>query len=165
MTERLPKRDHLEIKLSLILLGVIVAIGSVAGVLTKYWDSLPVPPQSHEIQFIGEKSMDFDRWSAVLMRVDFDKMKSQDKMPITHVTFYASDASTDEVVLFYRQAMDTPWYVVGDKDVKGRHVIIYREMITGDMRIITIEKRLTRDAENHVAIGTGSIIGTAELNN
>lgn len=145
--------------------GFIVVFGSISAVLTKYWDTLPKPPQSHEIQFTGEKSMDFDHWSAVLMRADFDRMKSQDKIPIAHMRFYASDVNPNEVAAFYSKAMDTPWSVAGDKNEKRRHVIIYRKMITGEMKIIAIEQRLVRDAENHVVVGSGSIIGTAEVNN
>ena len=85
-------------KRGLIALGVIVVFGSISAVLTKHWDTLPAPPQSHEIQ-LTEKSMDIDRWSAVLMRADLDKMKSQDKIPITHVTFYTSDANPNEVAV------------------------------------------------------------------
>jgi hypothetical protein len=148
----------------LIALAFIVIVGSVGSVLQKQWDTLPAPPQSHLIQFTKPDPMDLDHWSAVLLQANFDKMKSQEKLPVTNVAMYVSDASPDDVRQFYRNAMDTPWMVNKDEDVKGRRIIIYRKMITGELRIIAIEKRLVRDAPNHVSDGSGSIVATAELN-
>ncbi len=157
-------QDRRTMRNGLIALAVIVVVGSVGSVLQKQWDTLPVPPQSHPIQFTKSDKMDLDHWSAVMLQANFDKMKSQEKLPITNIAMYASDASPDDVREFYRTAMDTPWSVNKDEDVKGRRIIIYRKMITGEMRIITIEKRLARDADNHVAVGSGSLVATAELN-
>lgn len=141
----------------------IVVFGSISALLTKYWDTLPAPPQSHKIQFSGGKS-DPDRLMAQLLRADFARIKSQEKLPLTHETFYASNLDVNDVTLFYRKALDVPWHIAGDDDRNGRRVIIYREMFSGRMRIVAIDKRMTRDADNHVTIGTGSIVGTAEVN-
>ena len=64
---------------------------------------------------------------------------------------------------FYLQALSTPWYVAGEHESNGRHSIYYREMFQGDSKIIGIEKRFTRTADNQIIVGSGSIIGTADV--
>ena len=152
-------------KRGLYALGFIIVFGTISGVLTKYWDTLPAPPRSHKIQLDGTKrSNDADHVSAVLMRVEFNAVKSKGNLSISNETFYSSDADPDEVAAFYRKALDVPWSVAGDNESKGRRLIVYRKMISGEMKMIVIEKRLRRDAKNQVTPDGGSIIGTTDLN-
>jgi hypothetical protein len=97
------------------------------------------------------------------MRADFNQIASKEKLPVNQMAFYSSDASPDEAAEFYAHALSTPWNVAADRQVKGQRVIIYRKLITGEMKIIIIGKRSTRDADNHVSDGSGSIIGTAQV--
>ena len=56
-----------------------------------------------------------------------------------------------------------PWSVVGDTESKGRRLIVYRKMISGEMKVIAIAKTIRRDANNEIAPDGGLIIGTADL--
>lgn len=157
------EKDRKSMKRGLFALGFIVVFGSVGWLLTKYWDTLPSPPQSHEIPLDGRPANDPDHISAVLMRADFKLVASKANLSIIRMTFYASDADPGEVHRFYLSALSTPWHIAGDQESKGRRTIIYKEYFQSNMKIILIQRRLTRDADNHVTDGSGSIIGTADV--
>jgi len=150
-------------KRGLYALGFIIVFGSISGVLSKYWDTLPAPPRSHKIQLDGTKSNDADHILAVLMRVEFNAAKSKESLSSSNETFYSSDADPNEIAAFYRKALDVPWSVAGDTESKGGRLIVYRKMMSGEMKVIIIEKRLRRDAKNQITPDGGSIIGTTDL--
>lgn len=141
----------------------LIVFGPISWLLTTYWDRIPAPPRSREIKLDATPSNDLDRISAVLLRADIRLVSSKENLQISHMTFYSSSADPAEVRSFYLQAPSTPWHVAADQESKGRRVILYREMFEADSKIIVIEKRLTRDADNHVTDGPGSLIGTADL--
>jgi hypothetical protein len=157
------ERDRKSMKRGLLALGFIVVFGSISWLLTRYWDTLPAPPQSHKIQLDGTPSNDPDHISAVLLRADFKQAASKEKLSMSRMTFYASDADPSEVARFYLSALSTPWHVAGDQESKGRRTIIYKELFQSDMKIILIERRLILDADHHVTYSSGSIIGTADV--
>lgn len=163
MSGTIPERDRRSMKRGLYALGFIIVFGSIGGVLSKYWDTLPAPPRSHKILLDGTKSNDADHILAVLMRVEFNAVKSKGNLSSSNETFYSSDADPNEVAAFYRKALDVPWSVGGDSESKGRRLIVYRKLMSGEMKMIVIEKRLRRDAKNQVTPDGGSIIGTADL--
>jgi len=162
MSDAISDKDKKTMKRGLYAFVFIVVFGSIGAILTKYSDTLPKPPRSHEIQ-MTVPSNDVDRITAVLMRADFNQIASKEKLSVSQMAFYSSDANPDEAREFYVHALSTPWNVAADRDVKGQRVIIYRKMITGEMKIILIGKRFTRNADNHVSDGPGSIIGIAEV--
>jgi hypothetical protein len=158
------ERDRKSIRRTLLaLVSFIVVFGSISWLLTRYWDTLPAPPQSHKIQLDGTPSKDPDHISAVLLRANFEQAASKGKLSMSRITFYACDADPSEVARFYLSALSTPWHVAGDQESKGQRTIIYKKLFERDMKIILIERRLMLDANHHVADSSGSIIGTAEV--
>lgn len=150
-------------KLAVFALGFIIVFGSIGWVVTKYEDALPAPPSSHEIELNGTPSNDIDHMSAVLMRADFRQMATKENIPLGHMTFYSSEADPGDVRTFYLHALSIPWQVEGDRESGRRRTIIYHKLFESEMKIIIIEKRLTRDAANHVTDGPGSIVGIDEV--
>jgi len=163
MTDTILERDRKSLNRALYAFIFIVVFGSIAGILTNYWDTLPSPPRSHKILLDASKSNDADHVCAVLMRADFNTVKSKENLDLKSESFYSSDAEVSEVAGFYRKALDVPWSVAGDTESKGRRLIVYRKMMSKEMKVIAIEKRLRRDANDQIAFDGGSIIGTADL--
>jgi hypothetical protein len=158
------ERDRKNIRRGLLaLVSFIVVFGSISWLLTTYWDTLPTPPESHKIQLDGTPSNDPDHISAVLLRANLRQAASKEKLSMSRMTFYASDAAPSEVARFYLSALSTPWHVAGDQESKERRTIIYKKLFESDMKIILIERRLMLDANHHVTGSSGSIIGTAEV--